>query len=180
MESGFSSVSTWPRRGRARHGQGNVPHHFDLSDLTGTLQAARDVAKRYRELTDKPLGVTGEVGELVAAEILGLKLTPARQAGYDAVAPDGRRIQIKTRCLLDHRKPGQRIGSINIRHEWDTVVLLLLDHAYEPLEAFEAPRDRIVEALLRPGSKARNERGALSVSKFKSIGQRVWPLPRSE
>lgn len=56
------------------------------------------------------------------------------------------------------------------------MVLLILDADYEPVEAFEAPRNRIVEALLRPGSKARNERGALSVPKFESIGSRVWPI----
>lgn len=154
-----------------------MEHHFDLSDLRGTLQAVTTVAKRYRELTGKPLGVTGEVGELLAAQLLGLELADARQAGYDALGPDKRRIQIKARCLQDHRKPGQRIGSINIQHEWDAVVLLLLNPDYEPVAAFEASRESVVEALLRPGSKARNERGALSVSKFRSIGRQVWPPP---
>lgn len=157
-----------------------MQHHFDLSDIGGTLQAVTAVARRYRELTGKPLGVAGEVGELIAAQLLGLQLSDARQPGYDAIAPDGRRIQIKTRCIRDRRKPGQQIGSINIQHDWDTVVLLILNPDYEPLAAFEAPRDRIVEALLHPGSKARNERGALSVSKFRSIGRQVWPLPKTD
>ena len=157
-----------------------MERRFGLSDLRGTLVAVTAVARRCRELTGKPLGVTGEVGELVAAQLLGLQLADARQAGYDALGPDKRRIQIKTRCLQDHRKPGQQIGSINIQHEWDAVVLILLNPDYEPVAAFEAPRESIVEALLRPGSKARNERGALSVSKFRSIGRQVWPLPKTD
>jgi hypothetical protein len=38
----------------------------------------------------------------------------------------------------------------------------------------EATRAAVEDALMEPGSKARNERGALSVSKFKSIGIEVW------
>ena len=33
----------------------------------------------------KPLGVTGEIAEYVAAETLGLTLVPARTVGYDAL-----------------------------------------------------------------------------------------------
>ena len=70
---------------------------FDLITLRGVVDAAKAVGRRYRELTGKPLGVTAEVGEVQAAELLGLKLAEARQAGYDAVGEDGRRVQIKAR-----------------------------------------------------------------------------------
>ena len=63
------------------------------------LRDAKKLAQRYRALTRKPLGITGEVAEYEAARILGVKLTPARQAGYDAVEGN-RRLQIKGRCLL--------------------------------------------------------------------------------
>ncbi len=79
---------------------------FDLSTLDGTIEAAKAVARRYRELTGKPLGITGEIGEVLAARLLKLKLAEARQEGYDAVAPDGRRVQIKSRCILPNAKPG--------------------------------------------------------------------------
>jgi hypothetical protein len=49
------------------------------------------------------LGITGEVAEYEASRLLGIKLTPARQAGYDATETTGetvRRLQIKGRCLL--------------------------------------------------------------------------------
>ncbi len=38
--------------------------------------------------------------------------------------------------------------------------------------AFRAPLE---EALTKPGSKARNERGALAVSKFIAVGCKLWP-----
>lgn len=148
---------------------------FDISTLDGTIQAARIVARRYRELTGKPLGITGEVGEVLGARLLGLELADARQAGYDAVGSDGRRVQIKARCVLPNAKPGQRVGSIRLHHEWDTVALILMNQDFEPLEVFEAARHLVERELLRPGSKARNERGALAVSKFKAIAELRWP-----
>ena len=147
---------------------------FDLSTLDGTIEVAKATARRYRELTGKPLGITGEVGEVLAARLLGLELSEARQAGYDAVGSDGRRVQIKSRCILPNAKPGQRLGSIRLDRDWDTVALILMDQDFEPLAIYEASRMVVENELLRPGSKSRNERGALGVSKFKSIGQLVW------
>jgi hypothetical protein len=49
------------------------------------LAAVKPLAAEYYQLTKKPLGVTGEVAEYVAAEILGLELVPARTVGYDAL-----------------------------------------------------------------------------------------------
>ncbi|MGB6109952.1 MAG: hypothetical protein WBG35_02445, partial [Acidobacteriaceae bacterium] len=66
------------------------------------LADAKVLAQKYRALTGKPLGVTGEVAEYEASRVLGVELTPARQAGYDAIETvDGevRRLQIKGRCL---------------------------------------------------------------------------------
>ena len=54
--------------------------------------------------------------------------------------------------------------------------MVLLNEKFEATEIWEAKRSAILAALAEPGSKARNERGALGVSKFKSIGKRRWPL----
>jgi hypothetical protein len=143
-------------------------------EVTELLERVKAVAREYRELTGRPLGCTGEVAELEAASILGLSLAEVRQAGYDATGPDGRRIQIKGRCVLPSSKPGQRVGSINCKHDWDTVMLVLLDEDLNATAIHEADRAAVVAALEVPGSKARNERGALAVSQFKSIGRLVW------
>lgn len=147
---------------------------FDLSTLGSTIEAAKVVARRYRNLTGKPLGITGEIGEVLAARLLGLELAEARQAGYDAIGHDGRRVQIKSRCIRPNAKLGQRLGTIRLKYEWDTVVLILMDLDFEPLAIYEASRAVVKQELLRPGSKSRNVRGALSISKFKAIGELRW------
>ena len=141
------------------------------------LRDAKKLAQEYRSVTGKPLGITGEVAEYEAARILGVQLTPARQAGYDATEKKSGRIrhlQIKGRCLLPGSKPGQRLGSIDAKKEWDAVLMVLLDCNFDAIEIFEAERAPVLNALSAPGSKARNVRGALAVSKFKAIGKLRW------
>jgi len=140
------------------------------------LAAVKPLAAEYYRLTGKPLGVTGEVAEYVAAEILGLKLVAARTVGYDALR--GReRIQIKGRAYGMNAKLGQRISRIKLDAPCDSVLLVLLDNAtLEPREMWEAPYASVCECLARPGSKAR-ARGSLSVSAFKRLPRArcVWP-----
>ena len=134
------------------------------------------LAKQYRELTGRPLGCTGEIAEYEAARILGLELSPARQSGYDAVrhTPEGKqRLQIKGRCVLPGTNRGQRVGRIDSTKEWDAVLLVLLDQDFDATAIYEADRPAVVAALQAPGSRSRNERGALGVSKFKSIGRKI-------
>jgi hypothetical protein len=49
-----------------------------------------------------------------------------------------------------------------------------MNQDFEPLEVFETERHVVEHEVRRPGSKARNERGALAVSKFNSIGTLRW------
>ena len=56
-----------------------------LDEILQVLSDAKKLAQRYRVLTGKPLGVTGEVAEYEAARILGPEPTEARTAGYDAI-----------------------------------------------------------------------------------------------
>jgi hypothetical protein len=146
--------------------------------LIELLGEAKRLAKEYRALTGRPLGVTGEVAEYEAARLLGVELSTVRQAGYDAIrqmAHGPERLQIKGRCVLPGSKQGQRVGRIDLKREWDAVLLVLLDENFEPTAIYEADRHAVEAALVAPGSRARNERGALAVSKFKSIGRRIWP-----
>ena len=141
------------------------------------LRKAKLLAQKYRALTGKPLGITGEVAEYEAARVLGVMLTPARNAGFDATERRNgrvRRLQIKGRCLLPNCKPGQRIGSIDIGKDFDAVLMVLLDENFDATAIYEAERDAVLAALTAPGSIARNERGALGVNKFKAIGRLRW------
>lgn len=152
-------------------------------EVMDLLAEAKILAKKYYLLTHKPLGITGEIAEYEAARILGVILQPARQAGYDATeVVDGqmRRLQIKGRYLPNGCTPGQRIGSIQTTKDWDSVLMVLLDASFTATEMWEADRSAIIEALSAPGSKARNERGALSVAKIKSVGRIRWKFGVSE
>jgi hypothetical protein len=144
-------------------------------EIEEILLEVKTLATKYKKLTGKPLGVTGELAEYHAAKLLNLNLTKARTAGYDATDVDNKKIQIKGRCLTEKPKPGQRLGSIRLDHEWDSVLLVLMNEEFDVLEMWEALRRAVEEAITAPGSRARNERGSLPVSKFKKIGQKVWP-----
>lgn len=151
---------------------------FNASKIEKIIRSVKRLAIQYYKATGKPLGVTGEIAEWEAARLLGLELCSAREAGYDGLrlaGPGPKRVQIKGRRLLHTSKPGQRIGTIKLNQLWDSVVLILLDEMYKPVVIYEALRAKIKKALKAPGSKARNLRGALSVSKFKSIaGPPIW------
>lgn len=144
------------------------------------LRRAKTLAREYYRLTGKPLGVTGEVAEHEAAIRLKLELTPARNAAYDAVETRRgiqRRLQIKGRCILKGNGGSQRLGRIDVRKKCDAVLLVLLDSDFNATQIYEASWRRVITELKRPGSKARNVRGALSISKFKSIGSLRWCAP---
>ena len=146
------------------------------------LHEVKPLAAEYYRLTGKPLGVTGEVAEAAAADLLGLKLADARTEGYDAIriTPTGeqQRIQIKGRALGEKPKLGQRLGRIKTGAPCDRILLVLLDAAtLDPTEMWEADYADVIERLAEPGSKARNERGALSLRDFKKLhgASQVWP-----
>lgn len=173
----MTSAATQPTVKRDNH-RDRALHIARVREILATV---KPLAAEYYRLTGKPLGVTGEVAEFIAAEHLGLELADARTAGYDAVrrGPNGPvYIQIKRRAYGDSAKPGQRLGRIKTEAYCDIVLLVLLDSAtLEPREMWEAPFSEVLARLAEPGSKARNERGALSVRDFKrlSSARLVWP-----
>ena len=148
----------------------------DLNRVGEVIREAKKLAREYKKLTGKPLGITGEVAEYEAAHLLSLQLCDARQAGHDAICKHTgeKKIQIKGRCVTS-KKSGQRVPSIKLKHDWDSVMLVLLHENLEPMKIYEAERTAIEEVLTRPGSKSRTERGSMSISQFKAIAQQVWP-----
>jgi hypothetical protein len=135
------------------------------NELKQIISSACTLAAKYYKLTGKPLGITGEVAEMIAAELLNLELVKAREAGYDAVDKAGNKIQIKGRVLQNKNYRG-RTGKINIEKEWDKIILVLLSPDYKPLVIFEAEREAVLKRLLSPGSKSHNERWTLSIFSF--------------
>ncbi len=144
------------------------------------LEDVKSLAIEYYETTGRPLGVTGEIAEFEAATKLNLELADARTAGYDATREAGgcnEKIQIKGRRIAGEGSLYKgRVSKIDLNQPFDFVVLVLMNDSYETKEIWEAPRDKVENRLSVPGSRARNERGSLGISQFRSIAKRLWPL----
>lgn len=141
------------------------------------LAEVKQLAAEYYAVMERPLGVTGELAEFEVADKLGLDLAEARTAGYDATATiDGRliRYQIKGRRIAGDYLYRGRVSKINLEQPFDRVLLVLMDKSYNAVEIWEAKRDAVERRLTEPGSKARNERGAMGIPQFKSIADKVW------
>jgi len=139
------------------------------------ISEARRLATEFRRTTGKALpGVSGEIAEHDAAQLLGLDICKERQGGFDAVGHgrrEGKRIQIKGRVIFDEEKSGQRVGQLKLEQDWDSVVLVIMDENYEPYEIFEADREDIEDAMSDTGNSARKKRGAMTVARIKIISQ---------
>ena len=59
------------------------------------LATVKPLAADYYRLTGKPLGVTGEIGEMEIADLFGMRLASAREVGIDAWRGQ-ESVQIKT------------------------------------------------------------------------------------
>lgn len=182
-------MPTIPSAGR-EDDTGNVAR-LDLHDVTGVaekprlaaqaidiLRDARKLAVAYYSVTGKPLGVTGELAELAAHEVLGIDLADARNPGFDGwMYRGGRalRVQIKGRAVAADRKYLGRCPSIKCDASFDVCHLVLLDRAtMEPFEIWEADEADIATRLDIPGSKARNIRKSMGISQFIGIGRCIW------
>ncbi len=147
--------------------------------VRGLLHEAKILAARYYALTGKPLGVTGEVAELEAAEALNLVLAPPRQPDYDAFRSSNgsvEKYQIKGRAVDPMDRHRGRVPSIQYDRNFEWVLLVLLDRStFSALEIWQARREDVRDRLEAPGSKARNERNSMGITQFMSIARKVWP-----
>lgn len=139
------------------------------------ISQARKLAAEYRRTMGRPLpGISNEIAEFDAISLLGLEPVEDDALGYDALEPDtGLRLQIKSRTLFDESKSsGARIGQLKMNQDWDAVLLVLMDDNYEPFEIHQVMRSDL-EEYVDPNS-SRAKRGALSVARFKIIGELRW------
>ncbi|MFC1751464.1 hypothetical protein ACFL2V_22080 [Pseudomonadota bacterium] len=151
---------------------------MSLYSLEKLIAETRRIARDYRQATGKSLGgVSGEIAHFDACKELDLEpVAHGIEGGYDAVGKgkrEGQKIQIKARAIFEEGKSGQRIGQLKLDQDWDSVVLVLMDENFEPFEMFELSRDE-VEADNEKNQSKRSKRGAMSVAKFKAIGELVW------
>lgn len=139
------------------------------------ISQARILAADYRRTMGKPLaGISNEIAEYDAVNLLGLELCNPRVSGYDAIgkgAREGKRVQIKARVIPDGKPSGHRVGQLKLDQDWDLAVLVIMDDHYEPTEVYEVERE-VVDAAMKDSKPGK--RGAMSVAKFIAIGHLAW------
>ncbi len=147
---------------------------FSVDKLIGE---ARHLAAEYRRATGQPLGISSEIAQHDACNLLNLEPVKDSNSGFDAIGRgerQGLHIQIKGRVIFDEAKKNQRIGQLKIEQDWDSIMLVLMDENYETDSIYEAERDALLEALNDQAESNRSKRGAMSVAKFKNIASLVW------
>jgi len=105
----------------------------------------RTASIRYQSATGRKPGVTGEIGEVLVAKKLGLKLAKSDQcAGFDALDYKNRKVQIKTRRGQVGKEPKKfgRVGKFS-KHKFDYALLVLLGEKYEILEIWKLNYSRV-------------------------------------
>ena len=87
----------------------------------------------------------------------------------------GQRVQIKGRVIFEGQKSKPRVGQLKVGQEWDFVVLVLMNEDYETVEIYCMDHDEVKAVVDKAASSKRISRGAMSVARFKAIGEKVWP-----
>ena len=139
-----------------------------------TLMAqTRQLAALYRQTTGQVLPVSAELGRYDAARLLRLTSHSASVPGIDYIGGEGKyhcmKVQVKARVIFNEQSTGSRIGQLNMDMPWEVVVLVLYNPSYEPFAIYGVDKEAIVKALA-----AKQQRGAMSLAKFKAISQLIW------
>lgn len=126
------------------------------------------LAREYRRRFGKSLGITSEVGEYKASQLLKLERAPGNiNEGFDAIDPEGKRVQIKSRIC--HRSQ-ERTGTFK-NYNFDYALLVLLSDDYEVTEIYMAKCEDIRNQITAQHYK----RPSLSISRFKKLAERIYP-----
>ncbi len=135
------------------------------------MAEARRLAAEYRRVTGKTLPLSGEIAVNDAVRLLGLTRTDNPDCGYDAVRTDGDSIEnflIKARVIFNEQRGAHRLAELKFDKPWHTLLLVLMDAAYETVEIYALPRE-IALTQVSDGKKT-----SLTVPRVKIVGSRVW------
>jgi len=147
-----------------------------LYSLDKLINETRRLAAEFKRTTGTMLPVSGEIARYDVSTHLQLTLNEEHNGSYDAIGSnqiEGQRVLIKSRVIGDCVKSGHRIGQLNTNGNWDIIVLSLMDNDFEPIEMYQLKHEEVIKALSCSNDK-RSKRGAISIAKFKIIGDLVW------
>jgi len=142
-------------------------------EVVGAVREAVRAELAYERVTHggRKLGITGEVGEVLACHLLGLKMvTHPRSEGFDAIDSRGLRVEIKTRRSESEGLPRDagRVSTFSA-HKFDYALLVLLNRQYEVAQIWRAEYEGLWPVI--ESQKRRNP----NLSSFKRVGRRVFP-----
>ncbi len=151
---------------------------MSIYDVSKLIAETRRLAADYKRATGTSLAVSSEIAKHDACDLLQLKPADAEtEGGFDAIGEfadwQDWKIQIKGRAIFDESKSGQRIGQLKLDKRWDAVVLVLMNEDFETQEIYMAKRDEVEQELAELDSKRQN-RGAMTIARFKHLARLVW------
>jgi Family of unknown function (DUF6998) len=142
------------------------------TEFVKKITLAIDAALAYEAATrgKRKLGITGEVGEILACHQLGLELViDPRSRGYDAIDKNRKRVEIKTRRSEQEGLPKDAGRTSRFsEHKFDYALLVLLDHKYQLSEIWKADFSKLNPII--ESQKRRNP----NLSSFKRAGKLIF------
>jgi hypothetical protein len=140
----------------------------DADKLDRALQLVNDVFTATAELEAlfegrhfTPDGhLVGSLGEVIAAHRYGLILNNASEKGHDAVAPDGRKVEVKLTS----------IGRVALRHEPEHLLVLVRSGDGTVSTIYNGPGKPVWEAVSKVQS---NGQRSISVAALRRLDRDV-------
>ena len=135
-----------------------MTHHSVTSDalertsVKGLLRLYKQI---LRHLEDRQVCTTkdspiGGYGEWLVAQAFGGERQGNSNKSVDVVAPDGTRLQVKTRWLPMERDSRQLSAIRNLDTSgFDFLIAVLLDKEFEVMEAYQIPHAAVVRLATR-------------------------------
>ncbi|MEX2282390.1 MAG: hypothetical protein WEE89_07895 [Gemmatimonadota bacterium] len=155
------------------------PRHIS-QDFTATRVSGDSVLTHVRKLLESVRALealypgrsftldghlVGSIGEVLAAELYGLKLLPASSSCHDGVCPTGREVQVK----LTQR---ERVG---LYEEPRFLVVLQIDSSGQLREIYNGPGPGAWNAA---GPRQKNGQRSISLSRLKGLNKHVAEVDR--
>jgi hypothetical protein len=126
----------------------NLAEHLTAMDDAKLLSLWSSVMTelRSRSVLRSSNNPTGDYAEYLVAAQLGLQLVPPSTKSYDAVAPDGKRFQIKGRRLT-RTNASRQLGVLRKldQDSFDYLVVVMFGSNFELQEMWQLPIDLVRE-----------------------------------
>jgi hypothetical protein len=134
------------------------------SEVEALVRDLYRIAERLEAMFGRPFTpdghLVGSLGEVMAARIYGLRLLPPSTRTHDAIAPDGRRVQVKATQAT--RAPLSELP--------EHLIVLQLSPRGESVEIYNRPGQPAWDAA---GKRQKNGQRPISTGRLRKLMERV-------